>query len=214
MALDWGLACRNRKRARVYITLGRGWRPALHSGGGCSGGGQLWCIFPLRSHRRQHNKKGPGLRVRPRPYTVGAFMGDSYVGTRHLPPPPKQPLYNLPGARRTTRANSSSANKAGAPKNRFQNVAYTSNSLERTLGPNKYTASGAADDRLCMSGGDRRQGVGVMAARYLLHSNRSSAELSSVHAFERITSAASSRESPPMSVSHTSASMPSVAPIA
>jgi hypothetical protein len=50
-------------------------------------------------------------------------------------------------------------------KNRFQNVAYTSNRLERTPAPRKYTPSGAADDRLCMSGGDRRQGAGVMAAR-------------------------------------------------
>ena len=38
-------------------------------------------------------------------------------------------------------------------------------------------------------------------------------DLSNVRAFERITSTASSRESPPMSVSHTKASMPIVAPI-
>src|SRR5918995_755455 len=55
--------------------------------------------------------------------------------------------------------------------------------------------------------------VGVMAARYSLLSRSSSAERSSVRAFERMTSAASSRESPAMSVSHTKASMPSVAPI-
>jgi len=50
-----------------------------------------------------------------------------------------------------------------------------------------------------------------MAARYSLLSSRSSAERSSVRAFERITSAASPRESQAMSVSHTNASMPSVA---
>ena len=38
-------------------------------------------------------------------------------------------------------------------------------------------------------------------------------DLSNVRAFERITSTASSRESLPMSVSHTNASMPIVAPI-
>jgi mannose-6-phosphate isomerase-like protein (cupin superfamily) len=52
-----------------------------------------------------------------------------------------------------------------------------------------------------------------MAARYALLSSSSSAEPSSVRAFVRITCAASSRESPAMSVSHTNASMPSVAPI-
>jgi hypothetical protein len=31
-------------------------------------------------------------------------------------------------------------------KNRFQNVAYASIRLERTLAPSKYTTSGAADD--------------------------------------------------------------------
>ena len=41
----------------------------------------------------------------------------------------------------------------------------------------------------------------------------SSAARNSVRAFERITSTAPSRESPAMSVSHTNASMPSVAPI-
>ena len=52
-----------------------------------------------------------------------------------------------------------------------------------------------------------------MAACYSLLSSRSSAERTSVRAFVRITWAASSRESPAMSVSHTNASMPSVAPI-
>jgi hypothetical protein len=52
-----------------------------------------------------------------------------------------------------------------------------------------------------------------MAALYGLLSSGSSAERTSVRAFMRITSAASSRESPAMSVSHTNASMPSVAPI-
>jgi hypothetical protein len=90
----------------------------------------------------------------------------------------------------------------------------TVNRLERTLAPSKYTTSGAADDRLCLLGGDRRQqGASLMAARYPLLSSGSSAERSSVRAFVRITSAASSRESPAMSVSHTNASMPSVAPI-
>jgi hypothetical protein len=102
--------------------------------------------------------------------------------------------------------------KASTATERFHNVAYTSNRLERTLAPSKYTTSGAAEDRLCMSGGDRRQGAGAIW-RVICYSSRSSAERSSVRAFERITSAASSRESPPMSVSHTKASMPSVAPI-
>ena len=55
--------------------------------------------------------------------------------------------------------------------------------------------------------------AGLIATRYSLLSTRSSTERSSVRAFVRITSAASSRESPPTSVSHTNASMPSVAPI-
>ena len=97
-------------------------------------------------------------------------------------------------------------------KNRFQNVAHISNRLERTLAPSKYTASGAAEDLLCTSGGDCRHLAGV-TWRVIRYSSRSSAERSSVRAFERITSAASSRESPPMSVSHTKASMPIVAPI-
>ena len=92
------------------------------------------------------------------------------------------------------------------------NVAHISNRLVRTLAPSKYTASGAAEDRLCTSGGDCRHVAGV-TWRAIRYSSRSSAERSSVRAFERITSAASSRESPPMSVSHTNASMPSVAPI-
>jgi hypothetical protein len=84
--------------------------------------------------------------------------------------------------------------------------------LVRTLAPNKYTASGAAEDRLCTSGGDCRHVAGL-TWRAIRYSSPSSAERSSMRAFERITSAASSRESPPMSVSHTNASMPSVAPI-
>src|SRR5215216_5265194 len=48
---------------------------------------------------------------------------------------------------------------------------------------------------------------------HLTHPIRYIAERSSVRAFVRITSAASSRESPATSVSHTNASMPSVAPI-
>ena len=51
------------------------------------------------------------------------------------------------------------------------------------------------------------------AVSYSLLSRRPRAERSSVRAFERITSAASSRESPPISVSHTNGSMPSVAQI-
>ena len=31
MALNWGLACRNRKRAKAHRTLGRGWRAALRN---------------------------------------------------------------------------------------------------------------------------------------------------------------------------------------
>jgi hypothetical protein len=92
------------------------------------------------------------------------------------------------------------------------NVAHISNRLVRTLAPNKYTASGAAEDRLCTSGGDCRHVAGL-TWRAIRYSSPSSAERSSMRAFERITSAASSRESPPMSVSHTNASMPSVAPI-
>jgi hypothetical protein len=49
-----------------------------------------------------------------------------------------------------------------------------------------------------------------LVARY---ASRSSADRKSVRAFERITSTASSLESPPMSVNHTNASIPSVAPI-
>ena len=96
--------------------------------------------------------------------------------------------------------------------NRFQNVAYTSNGLERTLAQSKNATSSAAGDRLSMLR-DRRQGPA--SRRCVIHcfSSRSSADRSSVRAFERITCAASSRESPAMSVSHTNASMPSVAPI-
>lgn len=92
------------------------------------------------------------------------------------------------------------------------NVAHISNRLVRTLAPNKYTASGTVEDRLCRSGGDCRHVAGL-TWRDIRYSSPSSAERSSMRAFERITSAASSRESPPMSVSHTNASMPSVAPI-
>jgi hypothetical protein len=92
------------------------------------------------------------------------------------------------------------------------NIAHISNRLVRTLAPSKDTASAAAEDRLCTSGGDCRHVAGV-TWRAIRYSSPSSAERSSVRAFERITSAASSRESPPMSVSHTNASMPIVAPI-
>ena len=81
------------------------------------------------------------------------------------------------------------------------NVAHICNRLVRTL-----------EDRLCTSGGDCRHVAGV-TWRAIRYSSPSSAERSSVRAFERIISAASSRESPPMSVSHTNASMPIVAPI-
>jgi hypothetical protein len=102
--------------------------------------------------------------------------------------------------------------RALLPKNRFQNGAYTSNGLERTLAPNKYTTSSAADDRLSLLR-DHRQGPESWWCVIHCSSSRSSADRSSVRAFERITCAASSRESPAMSVSHTNGSMPSVAPI-
>jgi hypothetical protein len=102
--------------------------------------------------------------------------------------------------------------RALLPKNRFQNGAHTSNGLERTLAPNKYTTSSAADDRLSLLR-DHRQGPESWWCVIHCSSSRSSADRSSVRAFERITCAASSRESPAMSVSHTNGSMPSVAPI-
>jgi hypothetical protein len=65
-----------------------------------------------------------------------------------------------------------------------------------------------------MLGGDgRQQAAGPMAALYALLSSRSSSERTSVRAFVRTTSAASSRESPATSVNHTNASIPRVAPI-
>ena len=74
------------------------------------------------------------------------------------------------------------------------------------------TASGTSEYRLLRA---RRSPTRSRrhAACYSLLSSRSSAERSRIRAFERITSTASSRESPPMSVSHTKASMPSVVPI-
>ena len=84
--------------------------------------------------------------------------------------------------------------------------------LERMPGTkSKYTASGTAEVRLCTSEiADKELAYAFCVVRY---SCRSSAERNSVLAFERITSTASSRDSPPISVSHTNASMPSVAPI-
>ena len=104
-------------------------------------------------------------------------------------------------------------------KNRFQNVAYTNNRPQRTLGTKASTKHSIkhyekppfAPRRSPTR--SRRHVACCHVACYLLLSSCPSAERSSVRAFERITSTASSRESPTMSLSHTKASIPSVAPI-
>ena len=122
-----------------------------------------------------------------------------------------------PVARLTVVGTTPVADAERRSKNRFQNIAYTLTAGLNGLSAPKLVhtaqqASGTTEDPLLHAGRSPTRSRRHVA-RYLLLSSRSSAERSSVRAFERITSTASSRESPPMSVSHTNASMPSVAPI-